>query len=242
MLELLVCGARRWQPRIGWLAGSILVLALWAAAMGVLEADWVDGDILFLYVTAVGALAAALLAGLRISGRWATLVLSASGLVYVGQVVARVLPPLDRAARELWVGANWLALRVARVEIPPPAFPVWRESGARLATFGERLAAWARALVVGEPVQNPVAFLFVSGLIMWGCTAWAVWWMLRRGRPLPALLPLGAVLSMSTYLSSSPVGWLIAFVSCATTLLPVVHISAEERRWDREGIDYSTQF
>jgi transglutaminase-like putative cysteine protease len=220
---------------------AFLGLAVWVAAAGIMDADWVDGDILFLYVSSVGALVAVVLSATRIAGRWAALIQGTSGLAYVAQVVSRFLPPPVGAARELWAGVNWLALRAVEVEIPPPAFSLWRESAARLAVFGERLAAWGQALFVGQSTQNPVAFLFVSGMILWGCTAWAVWWVLRRGRPLLALLPLGAVLSMSTYLSSSTEGWLIAFASCVTLLLPVVHLTLLERRWDDEGIDYSTE-
>jgi transglutaminase-like putative cysteine protease len=241
MLELLALGVRRWRPRIGWLGVTSLVLAVWAAAMGIMEAEWVDGDILFLYVSIVGALVAAVVAGTRIPGRWATLILGGTGLVYVSQIVARFLPPLVGAVQELWLGINWLGLRVAKVEVSPPAFPLWSESAARLITFGARLAAWGRALFIGESIRNPVAFLFVSGMILWACVAWAMWWILRRGRSLLGLMPLGAVLSMSTYLGSSPVGWMIAFVTCMTLLLPVVHISSQERRWDDEGIDYSTE-
>jgi transglutaminase-like putative cysteine protease len=55
------------------------------------------------------------------------------------------------------------------------------------------------------------------------------------------MMPLGLVLSMSTYLSSSEVSWLVAFVGCITLLLPTVQIRMQEARWERKGIDYSPE-
>jgi transglutaminase-like putative cysteine protease len=211
------------------------------AAMGVMDADWTDGDVVFLYACSLSLLVAAALAASSLSGLWSTLLSGLTGILFVGQTVARLLPPVIEGTAELWKGLVWLASQLRRDDLPPPAFPLWRESGTRLAIFGERLTSWALGLLNGQSERNPVAFLFVSGLILWACTAWAVWWIVRRGRPLLAMLPLGLVLSMSTYLSSGPVGWLVGFVGCVTVLLPVVHLGFQEWRWEREGIDYSTE-
>jgi transglutaminase-like putative cysteine protease len=244
MLRLLARGTQRWKPNVGWTTFILVVIAVEIAVMGVIDAEWVREDILFLYVTTVSLLASAILAHTRIPVVWGGLILGAGGLLYVGQVVAHFMPPVLGALDELWSGVTWLWLRAWQPGVMSPASPtfeLWSESGARLATFGDRLSAWSTALVTGQSEQNPVAFLFVSGLILWASTAWAIWGIIRWGRPFLALFPVGLVLSMSTYLSSGHEGYLFGFVACATLLLPVVHLNREERRWEREGIDYSPE-
>jgi transglutaminase-like putative cysteine protease len=236
LIELMGRGLRRWRPAIGWASLSI-------ASLGIMEADWVAGDVLFLYVTMVGALLSVLLAQSRISGWGATAILVLLGLVYVTDLVSHFLPPLVGAASELWDGIVWLWYSAWNPgwELVPPAFPLWNESGARLLTFGERLAAWGTALSSGQSELNPVAFLFVSGMILWFGTAWAMWAIIRRGRPLLGMLPLGVALSMSTYLSGASVGYVFGFVASLTLLFPILHLSHQEQHWERDGIDYSLE-
>ena len=148
------------------------------------------------------------------------------------------IPPPLRAALELARGAQWLVGRLWQPELARPAFPVWSESGTRLLTFGERLGSWADTLAAGQSEQNPVAFLFVSGLIVWGGAAWAMWITLRRGRALLAMLPLGLALSMSAYLSGETISYLLTFSGSVLLMLPILNLSWQERRWDRTGIDY----
>jgi transglutaminase-like putative cysteine protease len=186
-------------------------------------------------------LLSAILAHTRLHGAWAAVILGVVGLIYVGDAVAHFLPPLSGAATELWEGITWLWLRLREFDVEPPTFELWGESGARLFTFGERLSVWGATLTTGRSEQNPLVFLFVSGSILWASTAWALWGLIRWGRPLLALLPLGLVLSMSTYLSTGHEGYLFGFVACATLLFPVVYLNREEQRWNREGVDYSPE-
>ena len=241
MTSPLVRGMRRVRPHIGWLAGGLMLILVWIAATGIMEADWVRGDILFFYVGTWSLLVTAILSATRLAGPWAALISAGVGIVSVGQAVARLLPPLVGGARELWEIVVWLWLQLRQADPSLPELPMWRESGARLAVLGQRLASWAAGLLNGQPGQNLVAFLFVSGLILWACTAWVVWWIVRRGRPLLAVLPLGVLLSISTYFSTGPVSWVVGYVGCVTALLPVVHFRLQELRWEREGIDYSPE-
>jgi transglutaminase-like putative cysteine protease len=239
--RLLAAGARRLRPITGWPTFVLTVVAVWMAALGVMEADWVKGDVLLLGASIVSMLISVGLAHTRLKGHWAALLLAGIGLLYISNSLAHYLPPLIGALRELGAGAAWLWLRWRGHDPVLPAFPVWIESGARLAMFGDRLASWAAALVGGQSERNAVAFLTISGLIMWGSTAWAMWGIVRLGRPLLAMLPLGLVLSVSTYMSGVPVGYVVSFVACVTLILPIVHLVRQEQRWEREGVDYSTE-
>jgi transglutaminase-like putative cysteine protease len=239
--RLLAAGARQLRPIVGWPAFVLTVVAIWMAALGIIDADWAKGDVLFVGTAMLSMAISIALAHTRIKGFWATLILAVIGLVFVSNSLAHYIPPLGDALRELGAGAGWLWLRVRQRDITAPSFPRWSESGARLALFADRLASWAAALTGGPTEPNEIAFLLITGLILWGGTAWAIWGILRLGRPLLAMLPLGLALSMSTYMSGAPVGYLISFGACVVMLLPTVHLTRQEQRWEREGIDYSTE-
>jgi transglutaminase-like putative cysteine protease len=226
---------------IGWPAFLLTVVAVLMVALGVLEANWVEGDVLLVSTAILSLSVSVALAHTRIKGHWAALILAAIGLLYISNSLSYFIPPVGAALRELGQGAAWLWLRLWQRNPSVPAFPVWSESGARLALFADRLSSWAAALVGGQSEQNPIAFLLISGTIMWGSTAWAVWCLLRLGRTLLAMLPLGLALSMSTYMSGIPVGYLVSFVACVTMLLPIVHLTRQEQRWERQGTDYSLE-
>lgn len=231
----------RWRPAIGWSSFLLVVAATWMVALGVMDAEWVREDALFVYAALASVILTAVLARTRLSGRWGAPILGLAGLLYVANGVAHFLPPPLAALGELWNGIVWLWFRGRRAGWAAPAFPAWHESGARLAILGQRLASWAVGLS-GDPVgPNPVAFTLVVGLILWASTAWGVWGVLRSRHPLLAMLPMGAVLGISTYLSSERAGYVPAFAACVVLLLPLIHLSRQEQRWDREGVDYSTE-
>ncbi|MBN1641571.1 MAG: transglutaminase domain-containing protein [Anaerolineae bacterium] len=229
------------RPRIGWLASALLVAAVGAGAAGVVSGEWVEGSLIYLYASTLSLLLVALLVALPLPGGWAAAISAVGGALYVGQAVGRVLPPLAPAWRELWAWTAWAWQRAGGLEPPRPELPLWRESALRLATLGERMAAWAAGLVTGDGAPHPVAFAVVSALLLWGCAAWAGWWTARRGRPLLALLPLGCVLGTSSYFSGSGVGWVLLYVCCLLLLLPAVYLRVQEQRWERDGIDYSPE-
>ena len=239
--RLVGAGVRRLRPIIGWPAFILTVVAIWMAALGVIDADWAEGDVLFVGAALLSMSISVALAHTRIKGHWAALIVAVVGLVYVSNSLAHYIPPLGGALRELAEGADWLWMRLWRRETNLPSFALWNESAARLALFADRLGSWAAALTGGAAEQNETAFLLITGLIIWGGTAWAIWGILRLGRPLLAMLPLGLALSMSTYMSGVPVGYLVSFSACVAMLLPIVHLTRQEQRWEREGIDYSTE-
>ena len=232
---------RRWAPRIGWPAIGLLALATYAACAGIVDAGWVEGDTVLLYVGAAALLVSSALVASPISGRWAVAVVALTGLLFVAQLVGRPLPPLRETLQ--WLGAliRWLWQRTGGAVASPLDLSLWAESLDRWAALAGRLAAWATALLGGASLVNPVAFLFVSGTILWASIAWAVWWTVRRGCPLLAMSPLGLALSTSTYLASAPLGWVLTFAGCIAMLLPVVHLRMQEARWERESVGYSPE-
>lgn len=243
--RLLSAGARRLRPTIGWTAFVLALVAVLASALGVVRARWVDGDEMLVYVALVSALLNAILAHTALRAHWAALISAGSGLLYVSQSLARFIPPPLRATIELARGAQWLWMRTVhsggQLDLIPPTLPLWSQSGTRLLTLGERLSSWANTLVTGQSDQNPVAFLFVAGLIVWGGAAWAMWITMRRGQAVLAMLPLGLGLSVSAYLGGGTIGYLATFACSVLMLLPILNLSWQERRWEDAGIDYSTE-
>jgi transglutaminase-like putative cysteine protease len=231
----------RRRLRVGWPASILLGLAVWIACAGIMSAGWVEGDIVLLFVGLVSLLLTGALSASGLAEEWAAAIVTAVGLLFVAQLVARPFPPFGEGVRGLASLVRWLWQRAAGSPSSPLDAALWIESARRWAVFAGQLAAWAGSLFGGAPVHNPAAFLFVSGTILWLATAWAVWGTVRRGRPLLAMLPLGLALGTSTYLASAPLGWVLGFVACEALLLPVVHLRAQEQRWEREGIDYSPE-
>ncbi len=256
LVDAIRLGRRLFKPAVGWpiltLTAAVALLTAW----GVIEAQWVDGDVLFFPMTLLALLVSVLLAHTHLAGVESALISVAIGLLYVSNAVSRFLLPLWAGLCELWSSLGWLATWVWRRDALPfeglvsmPAFVQLNESRARLAYLGQRLAAWAGGVGGvffgggrgGQIEHSPVVFLFVSGMVLWGCTVWAVWWVTRRGRALLAVLPLSGVLGLSVYFSGAGLDYVFGHAACLLLLWPILRLHWQERRWEREGIDYSTE-
>ncbi|MBN1582911.1 MAG: hypothetical protein JXA89_19530, partial [Anaerolineae bacterium] len=237
------------KPAVGWPAFLLTMAALLAAVGGLIDAEWSADSIVFLPLVLVAALVSTALAHTTASNWNGALLLMAIGLLFAGNAASQFFPPLVGGLSEVGQAAIWLGSSLWRRGSPPPfnqplsmpAFVQLNESRARLARLGQRLATWASGLWMGQIEANPPAFLFVAGLLLWGCVAWAVWVMIRQKKPMPAMLPLGSVLALSTYLSDASLGYLFGFVACAILLHPAVRLSWHERQWQQNGLDYSTE-
>lgn len=243
MQSALSWGLRRLRPAVGWPVFLLAVGAVSVAAWGVMDADWIEGDALFVSVALVAALAGAVLAHVRISGQAGLLILAMAGVGYVGNAVSRFAWPLWAGLGELGQILAWLNRRLWQ---PGPAWPFppldrLRESGARLAVLGRRLASWLTAWLAGRTEYNPTAFLFVAGLLLWACAAWAMWSVVRHKGGLAGWVPLGVLVGTSAYFGDSNLAYLFAFVGCVVLLMPAIQLSRDEQRWDRQGIDYSLE-
>jgi hypothetical protein len=82
-IDLLARGSRALQPRIGWVSAILLLTLSWIVGTGIMEADWVADDILFVYVSVVGLLSGVTFAVLCLPGVWAGLLLTLGGVLFV---------------------------------------------------------------------------------------------------------------------------------------------------------------
>ena len=235
--------ANRFRPAIGWLAFLVALGTVSIAAWGLMEARWMEGDELFARVALLGALGGAILAHTRGTARWSGLLLGIVGVLYVSNTLSQFLPPFLKGFGELWQGLVWLWTRTRYPGqiFATPTFTQWEESASRLMVLGQRLASWGSGLFQGEVQENPTAFLFISGLLLWASAAWLMWAIIRRGNPLQAVLPLSSVFGLSAYLSNTQSGFVLGFAACVAVLFPVTRLNYQEQEWERKAIEYSTE-
>ncbi len=125
----------------------------------------------------------------------------------------------------------------------------WQEVGGReaLAAFladltgvALRLGAWMRTVLAGEAGYDPVAAATVWGLLLWLVAAWASG-AVRRGHPLRGLLPAGVLLALVLSFAGHDPSPLLPLLGALLGLMIVVGHAARERRWEADGIDFSSE-
>ncbi len=226
-----------WRPRGGW---AVLTLA-WMAVMALPLAAINSRLILGLWPAAVlatlGLLLAWDLAGRRLSGPLAALLLALAGLtadLALGVRVLRFGPLFGQAWR-------WLAWAIGERAGPAPAVSYFQDQAAALAAFGQRVAWWSAGLLSGRGAPDNLVVIGLACLLAWALAAWAGWWVARRGQPFPALLPTGILLAQQVYLAEDVRWTLLLFLAAFTMLLVLGRLAWLVEGWEREGVDYSPE-
>jgi hypothetical protein len=221
---------RHFRPPEGRLVYFLLVLAALSAAAGGIAAKWVPGDEGFWHTALVGVLLGRWLGSKRTRGRWAALLLAATGLVYVGWWVANLASPL------------WAVLGAAWQKDWPLALTWLQEAQARVAMLMAEVVAWISSWVGGGGTPGPMVSLFWMSLLLWGGAGFAGWMLARRRHPLLAFCPLGGALTLSVYLGDGGIEYLLLFMCCVVGMTPLATLHREERGWESRQIDYSEEF
>lgn len=220
MAETLVAKAyQRYEPRIGWLTFWLLLAALTLVVAAALEVDWVPEDRVMAPMALTGYLLGLWLAGRRLPGWAAWLLLLSVGLGLSVFLLARLWPPPD-------------VLQAGRTAILGHAEQA-------LALFGDRVAGWLRAVVRGGRSTETMGFAFGLTVAGWCLGAFLGWSTARLGRPILGLTALGVALALTTYFGRAGVYWVVAFVGVATVAVAIAQYSLMEAGWDRRGTDYS---
>ncbi|MGC9357847.1 MAG: transglutaminase-like domain-containing protein, partial [Anaerolineae bacterium] len=114
------------------------------------------------------------------------------------------------------------------------------ELGAAINALLLRTGTWLIAIVRGSPLFDPAAAVLVWGLILWMAAVWAGWTVRRHGKVLVAVTPLGILLAgVLSYVWSGPSA-LLFMAGITLLLMALVSHNHRESRWERSGIDYSS--
>lgn len=201
------------DDEVGWLnrvALSALVFGWWAGRRG--RNAWAA----WTAGLAAGAGAALLHAG----HLWpAGLAMSRSLGFLLWSLLDRTTPAAPALAS---LSINWVAL-----------------VGALAATVNP-FGAWLQGIRTGQPAFDPLVTAAIWGVIF-GCLAfWAGWSLRRFERPLPALLPAGALLAGSfSYVRQETYIGLAGFAGIALLLIGINRQYFRERKWQQSGMDYA---
>lgn len=219
-------------------AWFILALALGGVALGIAERIRDMDTLLILSIALLGMLVGGLLGSRHLRAWQSTLLAVLAGavaaLVTVGQLAGQI------------VGTTWhlagFAVRLYRWRSFPadfaPAYAALSELLTRTNTLLVRLRDWLMALVNGQPAFDPVAATLVWVLLAWLTAAWAGWW-LRRGRPLPALLPaLAGLAAVVAYSGGQPL-YLLMPLGAILMLFVLTNQEQREAQWEATRVDFS---
>jgi transglutaminase-like putative cysteine protease len=185
----------------------------------------------------LGALLAWLTAGLPLRDRQglALLLLGGLGLVFLhigrlGNVVSTFARGLAQVPWHAWLSGAWLLPDVGL--------------GDRLAELSAaaqalilRLLLWSRTTLAGQPIYDPLVNALLWSSAFWGIATWAGWTLRRRGQPLPALFPAGAILALTAAYTDRAVVFLVLFLSLLWSGEVLLAHLRREQDWSLARID-----
>lgn len=226
---------RRFRPTTGW---AVFWLSLGAVLL--LPAALVNSEMFVGLGPAVTLSLAAFvfgwwLAHRPVSGPAAAAIVLATGIIadlLWGVFVLRPLPLLAQLG-------GWWSWALSRRIAPEPAVTFFREQGAALGGYFQRIAWWIKGLIVGPGAPDNLVVIGLIVLLCWCIGAWAAWWVARRGQPLVALLPTAVFLAQQAFWAPKTISYVLVFLGVTTFLLVIARLTFNMRAWDAEGVDYA---
>lgn len=190
------------------LAFLLTAVMLFAVALSIEEADWVDE-----MPSLVAAAAGGLVAG------WGLLTLPG--------------PPWARHLGGVAAGVTTVGVLVGRALVP--ADPAHAGAGDRLRELGERTGDWFEALRTGGISADPVVFVLAVTAAAWLIAYLAAWAVGRWHHPWLALGPSGFVLLTNiSYLPGQPSRWFVVFLFAAVLLFSHLQVRGRLAAVQRE--------
>lgn len=219
---------------------ALLLVTMCSVVIGVGGVtDELDVGSLLLAV-ALGMLLGWLLAGSRLSG-WAASIV----VVVVGAVVLIVrIAYLEDELMALWRAVTSLPAQAWRwvfggrpFDLTPGQTAV-ASMAADVEVLMLRWGHWVLTLLDGNPIYDQAAATLTWGIGLWPLTVWSGW-RLRQHQPLLGLAPAGAVLAISLYGVNAGVFSLLPLLGGVLMLTALSWHDARERRWKEKGINFN---
>ena len=142
------------------------------------------------------------------------------------------------------VGVVYLTIRVGGLW--PTVWGLFAEGGVRvfwseLNAFASQVGGWGIAVVQGTPYTERFATQYLWDWLFWSLSAWAAWWLFRRGRPLVGVLPAaGMWVSMASY-AWQPTFSLVVMAAIVLALVALHQLHAQETDWSNRLIAFSEE-
>lgn len=106
-----------------------------------------------------------------------------------------------------------------------------------LITLFARTREWWSAVLAGVPAFDPIAVALTWSGIVWGCSVWAVWSLVRRNAAFDAFLPNIALLATMVAYTNADSAYLVPLLAAMLMLIPLGALRANEQRWRRARRD-----
>jgi len=108
-----------------------------------------------------------------------------------------------------------------------------------VAAITVRTVTWLATLFGGQATFDPVVVTMVWSGAVWSTLAWAAWVIRRHQKPLPAMLPPGALLLITLANAVGPVDYLLVMLGVILLLMGIIEQTRREQRWQINQIDYA---
>lgn len=226
---------RRYRPTTGWGVFFLTLSAVILLPVALASGKLIPGLGPTLPLAILSFVFTWWLAHRRISGVWAAFVILLTGIVadlLWGVFALRPGPLLPQLAA-------WLRRALGNQALPEPAVTYFREQGAVLADYFERVAAWVKGLIVGPGAPDNLVVIGLIVLLVWLLAAWAAWWMARRREPFIAVLPTGIFLAQHAFWAPDTISYILMFLGVTAFLIVLARLVFQMREWDAAGVDYA---
>jgi len=139
----------------------------------------------------------------------------------------------------LWIQETWIWIfQNGSIPTSSNLTAVIGELSGNIFTMGTRLAAWLLNVIQGNPLYDPVATAVIWGSIIWIIALWTIWLIFKHQRPLPALIPIFTLTSISlVYIGKSPYN-LVLMLGLATVMMVLVPYDEHEKNWRKNQVEF----
>ena len=234
--------ARFLQLEGGWLVPILLMVLIILPVFSMNDAKWVDRTQELLPIALLGGIIGILFAKSRINRFLAVPLMFALGLGILYVVLGQVLPPMRTISSQLAELPNWYSryLNGQYVELNP-LWTLGQEIHSRNDLMAGRLWQWITVGTEGGYSSDNFVFFFLLALLTCGVAIYTAWALYRYHNALVAVLPVGLLLFINSFLSARGTTWLIIFVVTALILLMAAHLASLQHKWKKKDIDYSAE-
>lgn len=230
---------RRHRPAAGWAVFWLTLGAVLLLPVALLSGGMFAGLRPTVALSIPGFAFAWWLAQRRISGPAAAAVILVTGIAADLVWGVFVLRPLSLTVQLVGWWSWALTSRTATPAASEPVITYFREQGAVLAGYVQRVGCWVRGLIVGPGAPDNLVVIGLIVLLCWCIAAWAAWWVARHGQPLAALLPTGVFLAQQAFLAPRTISYVLVFLGVTAFLLVLARLVFNMRAWDAVGVDYA---